>query len=277
MKLQLISDVHLDFHDLVLPGGDVLLMAGDIMEARELGKKNYLAEHVLKPGRDPNLRADRYLRFMNEEVTKYNKVFYIAGNHEHYGAQMHKTHVFMRENVPSNTTVLENESFVHDGVLFLGATMWTDFNKGDGMTMMNAEQRMNDYSKITVKHNGIYRKADPRIMLQEHFRSRAYFNTVLTENKQKETPLPVVVMTHHAPTALSIPEWYKGNYLMNGCYCSDLSELILDNPQIKVHVHGHTHEQFDYLVGDTRILCHPRGYYGSETSAYNYTPLEFEI
>jgi predicted phosphodiesterase len=286
MKIQLVSDLHLDMYDMALPGGDVLILAGDICEAREYGKANYNKDWVMKPGDNPGRREDRYLRFMHEEVTKYNKVFYIAGNHEHWGTKMYKTHVFMRENAPANTTVLENEIYVHEGVLFLGATYWTDFNKGDGLTMYNAGAGgqsnstigMNDYKHIKHLSHGIYRKLLPKDILEIHYKSRQYFNHILSENRQKENPLPVVVMTHHAPTALSIPEWYKNDYLMNGCYYSDQSEMILDNPQIKYWVHGHTHQKFRYNVGDdTEVICNPRGYYGYESSANSYAPLELEI
>jgi Icc-related predicted phosphoesterase len=46
---------------------------------------------------------------------------------------------------------------------------------------------------------------------------------------------------------------------VNGAYASDLSELILDT-QPAVWFHGHVHNSFDYLVGDTIVLCNPRGY-----------------
>jgi hypothetical protein len=54
---------------------------------------------------------------------------------------------------------------------------------------------------------------------------------------------------------------------MNGGYSSDLSQFILDNPQIKLWTHGHTHETFDYVIGETRIFCNPRGYIGYENRA----------
>jgi hypothetical protein len=44
----------------------------------------------------------------------------------------------------------------------------------------------------------------------------------------------------------------------------------MNNPQIKVWTHGHTHETFDYMVGTTRIVCNPRGYDGYEERAYNF-------
>lgn len=68
-----------------------------------------------------------------------------------------------------------------------------------------------------------------------------------------------MVVGHHAPSHLSVDELYRGQST-NYAYYSDLSEFILDRPQIKLWVHGHTHNKFDYNIGDTRIVCNPRGY-----------------
>jgi hypothetical protein len=76
-----------------------------------------------------------------------------------------------------------------------------------------------------------------------------------------------VVVGHHAPTKLSTHERYIGQYLMNGGYSSDLSEFIMDHPQIKLWTHGHTHDPFDYVVGETRVVCNPRGYAGHDPQA----------
>jgi len=51
---------------------------------------------------------------------------------------------------------------------------------------------------------------------------------------------------------------------MNGGYASDLSNFILDHPQIKLWTHGHMHQCFDYMIGSTRVVCNPRGYEGHE-------------
>jgi hypothetical protein len=59
---------------------------------------------------------------------------------------------------------------------------------------------------------------------------------------------------------MSIHEFYKNEYHVNGAYHSDLSNFILDRPQIKLWTHGHTHHAFDYMLGSCRIVCNPRGY-----------------
>ena len=31
-----------------------------------------------------------------------------------------------------------------------------------------------------------------------------------------------------------------------------------------IHLHGHTHESFNYVMNGTRIVCNPRGYFPME-------------
>lgn len=64
---------------------------------------------------------------------------------------------------------------------------------------------------------------------------------------------------------------------MNGGYTSDLIDFILDRPQIKLWTHGHTHEQFDYMLGTTRVVCNPRGYDGYEDMADQFQLKYFEV
>ena len=64
---------------------------------------------------------------------------------------------------------------------------------------------------------------------------------------------------------------------MNGAYYSDLSEFILDRPCIKLWVHGHMHDTFDYMIGSTRVVCNPRGYAGHEEQADRFELKFMEI
>jgi hypothetical protein len=64
---------------------------------------------------------------------------------------------------------------------------------------------------------------------------------------------------------------------MNGGYSSSLDFFIESHPQIKLWTHGHTHETFDYVVGETRVVCNPRGYIGYEDRADNFKLKTFEV
>ena len=47
---------------------------------------------------------------------------------------------------------------------------------------------------------------------------------------------------------------------MNGAFHSDLDHMMEMADNVKVWIHGHTHDEFNYVVGTTNVLCNPRGY-----------------
>jgi hypothetical protein len=89
--------------------------------------------------------------------------------------------------------------------------------------------------------------------------------------------MKVVVVGHHAPSKASTHPRYRHETLMNTAYSSDLTEFMLNNPNIKLWTHGHTHEDFDYMVGSTRVFCNPRGYDGYEERADRFKLKNVEI
>jgi len=48
-------------------------------------------------------------------------------------------------------------------------------------------------------------------------------------------------------------------------------------PQIKLWVHGHTHDPYDYVIGETRVVCNPRGYIGYEAQAVDYELMYVDV
>jgi hypothetical protein len=273
------SDLHLDFADLTLPGGDVLILSGDICEAKRMKPDMYNRDMVLLEHERKDQRPDRFNRFFEEECAKYREVFMVMGNHEHYGFQYQKTYNHIKEQLPTNVHLLENECRELDGVLFIGATLWTDMNRGDELTLFHMKSMMNDYRQITMfnEAKNAYHRLQPERTMADHYRSRNYIKTILEENRATGKNLPVVVMTHHAPSKVSIKPRYLNDTIMNGAYSSDLSEMILDNPEIRVWTHGHTHDVFDYMIGSTRILCNPRGYDAYEDRADQFELCFFEV
>ena len=275
MKINVISDLHLDFADLTLPGGDVLILSGDICEARRLKKDMYNKDMVLFEHEDKLQRPDRYYRFLEEECSKYREVVMVMGNHEHYGFNYQKTYAHIAANLPNNVTLLENQTHTIDDVIFIGATLWTDMNKADPLTMYHMQSAMNDYRQVTMFNEvkNVYHRLTPEKTVEDHFKSKQFIaETVANKFDQR-----FVVVTHHAPSKASIKPQYTGDTLMNGAYSSDLSDFILENPQIKLWTHGHTHDVFDYMIGSTRVVCNPRGYHNYEERAHQFRADEFEI
>lgn len=276
MKINLISDTHLNWADLELPGGDILIAAGDIMEAGHFRR----ADNAKKD----TFLADRYRRFIREEFAKYKHVIYICGNHEHYGNTYEDTFRRLKDEMPENVHFLEAESIEIDGVHFFAGTFWTDMNKGDPNTIEIVRNGMNDFRLIKFEHSikvpnsfgGTFYsdKMHPRFAMAVFQDTVDKLKTFLDEHKGDR----VVVISHHAPSPLSINEKYQHDYHMNGGYCSHLTEFILDHPQINVWVHGHMHDPVDYMIGTTRVLANPRGYKGHEEQADLFDPgFSFEV
>ena len=102
----------------------------------------------------------------------------------------------------------------------------------------------------------------------EHARQLHLAQTAWLEGKLIEMfDGPTVVITHYLPHRHSIHPKYKGDRL-NPAFASDLSRLV--RPPVKLWIHGHTHESFNYVVNGTRLVCNPRGYLPMEPNpAFN--------
>jgi len=279
MKIKLVSDLHLEFSDINITNNDkcdVLILSGDIMIAQDLHDhpepNNTADQAAIANGSGLGRRqqaAQRFRDFLKRCSFSFPHVVYVAGNHEFYNGKFYAGIDYLREECAKypNVYFLECDTKVIDDVTFVGATLWTDMNKGDPMTMHAIEGMMNDF-RIIKNDKRSYAPMSARDVVGRHARTLSYFRTVLAEQHDKK----FVVVGHHTPSFQSAHSMYKDQYLMNGGYHSDLSEFIMDHPQIKLWTHGHTHHPFDYTIGETRVVCNPRGYVSdgySEDSGWN--------
>lgn len=275
MKLAVASDLHLEFKDIELfntEGAEVLILSGDITIAEDLHDHPNDPPTVTSPY-EPyqnlgarQLAAKRFRDFFARCSKEFPHVIYVAGNHEFYHGKWKASLQDLRDTcaVHNNVFFLERELKEINDVTFVGATLWTDCNKGDPLTLHALSGLMNDYRVIRNDEHG-FTKLRPAHTMYRHQQTLGYFKNVIDDRKDKK----IVVVGHHTPSFQSVAEKYKGpgDELMNGGYHSDLSEFILDRPQIKLWTHGHTHDPFDYMIGETRIVCNPRGYDGWDPQA----------
>lgn len=280
MKIALCSDVHLEFGDLVLenPGVDVLILSGDICVAKDLMEHD--AHGIVSFG-----KSERYHKFFQNCSEKFPHVIYVAGNHEHYHGDFKYTYSDLKKFLGylPNLHILDRETFELDDVVFVGGTLWTDMNKEDPLTLHGIRRMMNDFRCVENSNREVnYKTFDdienpdkptfrtrsatfcPEDAVEDHKKMLDYIRVVYEGMPPWKE---MVVVGHHTPSHTSCHPRYKDDQLMNGGYHSDLSEFILDRPGIKLWTHGHTHELFDYKIGDTRIVCNPRGYIGYEDMA----------
>jgi Icc-related predicted phosphoesterase len=280
MKIALASDLHLEFGNIELhntENADVLILSGDICVASDL--RDWDSYDVM----GENVRSQEYHKFFQQVSHEFKDVIYIMGNHEHYHNDYVYTHRHLCQKLSyiKNLHILNNQILALGDVVFFGGTLWTDMNKEDPETMLTIRGVMNDF-RIVDNSNNVYKttsgkfmsaRLTPKDVVNEH---NAFLLT-LKDQLEIHNDQKFVVVGHHAPSKLSTHPRYKDEVIMNGAYSSDLSEFILDNPRIRLWTHGHTHEPFDYTIGETRIVCNPRGYIRYEERAEKFELKFLEI
>jgi Icc-related predicted phosphoesterase len=288
MKIAVASDIHLEFGDINLQNtdnADVLILSGDICVASDLGKPD---PHNFMEG----ARSNRIADFFKRCSLQFPHVVYVMGNHEHYHGDFAesatKIKSMLASNMLTNVYLLDKETKVIDDVTFIGGTLWTDMNKEDPLTLRHIAQMMNDFRTVeNSNREATYRTFDendnvkfrtrparfsPEDAVEDHKKMLEYIR-IMIEGKNNK----FVVVGHHAPSKMSTHPRYKDEEVMNGGYSSDLSDFIIDHPQIKLWTHGHTHEVFDYMIGSTRIVCNPRGYIKYEERADQFKLECFDV
>lgn len=267
--VSIVSDLHLEFADITLPGGDILILAGDIWLARDMRSDG---------GANPSRRI-RYVRFCQKELTKYSRVLAITGNHEAYSSnicEMADTiRTFLYTHAP-NVTLLVNETEIIDGVAFLGTPLWATCGVGNPVTEMKIGGGMNDFKLIRTnrplpdgaarKMVGKERAFTPRDANELHQKCVAWLASELPKHEK------VVVIGHHAPSFRSANGLRYGTEELDPAYCSILDDFIEAHPEIKIHIHGHTHRPERYCIGETKVIANPRGYWPDEKVARDFDP-----
>ena len=278
MKIAVCSDLHLEFGGIELnniENADVLVLSGDILCAEDLNRRYGDIGPYARVESHRYIAATVYRDFLDHISLKFPTVIYVAGNHEFYGCKWNKTLDILKEVLDdySNIFFLENDIREVGDVTFVGCTMWTDMNGRDPMTLNMIESYMSDFRRITHDQGSYYSKLKPMDTVTRHDKSRKFIEKTVTSDPTKK----YVVCTHHSPSFRSIPPEFADQHHGNGAYATVLDEFILDNPQIKMWTHGHTHDVFDYMIGETRIVCNPRGYKGYEQRAKDFTLNYFEV
>ncbi len=147
-----------------------------------------------------------------------------------------------------------------DGLTVAGATLWTPMNK----------KLWERYAKCLTDK----RKMSAQWTMEQYI---ACHKSDLDFLKKSGAD---VIITHHAPSRKSIHPRYlqtDGAKALNGMFCGDLDAEILNWPKPpKLWIHGHVHDRHDYMLGNTRVVCNPRGY-PNEDNFHDYSPLEITI
>lgn len=235
MRLHILSDLHREFHAFApsVRDADVVVLAGDI-DIKCRGVK-WAAEAFDCP------------------------VIYVPGNHEFYKGHLERTLQKMRALASDKVRVLDCDECVIAGVRFLGAIGWTDYSATGNVPLaeLDAMQQMNDFKKIRTGPS--YRKTRPADFGALSVRAKAW----LRERLLSPFDGPTVVVTHHAPSVLSLKTPSSTSSHLDAAYANRWEDLMGEG--LDLWIHGHSHHAVDYEIGGTRIVSNPGGYPGERT------------
>ena len=181
--------------------------------------------------------------YFHDGVLK-GKVFHVKGNHDYYGHSFRDA----ATDFPVSQTVGDFK--------IAGATLWTYVTPE---RWWDFKEYMMDVKYIKGMNYDRY--------LSAHKTHHDYLF-------QAEADIRVI---HHLPSFESVNEKFK-NSNGNDFFATELSYKILEMKKPpKLIVHGHTHEACDYMIGETRVVCHPRGYPGETLWYSSYEPKIIEL
>jgi len=231
----LVSDLHLSFAKFksISDDADVIVIAGDNGEGT-------IARNMLE--------------FI---LSKGKQIVMIAGNHEYYaigkskGKSMTQIDEYwsnLHQEIGDGFNYLNNSTCTIDGQRFMGTTLWGHVPPDKEHIVTNPDAGLNDFMAIIVDGH--------KMRVSDYNELNRNAISFLKDELHKDD----VLITHNAISNLSIDEQYRGNQL-NCCYVCNISELVIDRKP-KLAVHGHVHNSSAYMLGDTPVLCNPRGYFG---------------
>lgn len=214
MKVQVASDLHLDVNeldleDVIVPSAPVLVLGGDICEARHVDVLHSTIEWA---------------------ESKFDQVFYVPGNHEYYGDTVMNGRKRLLGVTSAKTRVLfsgHEKLQLSDKWSILGATLWS-YCPPEFSTRL--EFSFSDFrliKQLNARFYNILHEVDGRW---------------LSKQLNARTPTEkTLVVTHHPPSMDRSNPSFGGteraeNWLFGSLTYNDL--VYLDNIR---WVYGHTH------------------------------------
>jgi predicted phosphohydrolase len=252
MKVQYCSDLHLEFSENrtfikenpLLPVGDILLLAGDILPFAFINKPcdffDFVSDH-------------------------FEQVYWIPGNHEYYHYDFKDVPYPLNEKIKENLFLVNNQSIKIKEVNFIFSTLWSHIQERNEW---NIQQNVSDF--FAIKNHGHDFTASEFNEL--HKQCLAFIQAQLGAHSNEKN----VVVTHHVPTLMHYPEQYK-NSSINEAFAVELFDFI-ENNTISNWIYGHHHFNMSpFYIGNTIMRTNQLGYVKQQEHKLFQRDLCFEI
>lgn len=265
MKIDIISDLHVDHWDkdykskfpccktahspyyLCKEGNkeDILIIAGDISD-------------------DFNMSIE-YLKDQLRSNTKYSKVLFVDGNHEHCSSYPELKCIFeMAGKTEEANKILQNDKliFLHDDMYviddtaFIGVNGWWDYNRIDPdvirPSVKNYFKEWRPDMTLLQVIKFIDKVAERSILDAEYVRH------CISELNEMENIKNIVIISHSVP----LREFASQHVLYTelNTYFEELATSdLFDNGKNNYWIFGHTHKFNNKKVGNIQFISNPRG------------------
>jgi predicted phosphodiesterase len=256
MKIQIVSDLHLEFSGdkitgLIKPVGDILCLLGDICAC----------------GNPQDFGI--YVNFMRHIAPKFKIVLHIPGNHEYYTtgvprSDISKNHTIsaIDKKLKKFAGTIKNLYYLNNSIfrvmvekkkyMFIGSALWTYVQPQDKKEIQSG---MNDYSSIYTGTT-TPQKFTVDSMISIHKKSVKFIKSAIKSAEKGEI---IILLTHHKP----VRDEDINKRKLSQAYESHLPEIIC--PPLALAAHGHTHRPYDKIVNGVRIFSNPKGYVNQRT------------
>jgi predicted phosphodiesterase len=242
MKIRLLSDLHLEG------------MQGYSAKVRAWAQ--HLDEDVLVLAGDIAVGIPKVVEALYYfKAQGFPRIIYVPGNHEFYHHDMDMQALQLAvDTVPDCKMLNCNEIIKIGGVSFFGGTLWTEFDC-DPIAEAAARRGINDFRVIG---NWSTKQCAQEYQRQSQYIKWAYENT----------PGKKVIVTHFLPARECVAERYRDAHgiesTLNKYFSNDLGSWI-ETLEDVIWMYGHTHDAQDHMIGNTRLVSNPMGYYGEYT------------
>ena len=240
MKIWLLSDTHFEMGNpqIIIPAEevDVIVFAGDIHMYHQVFAKIY----------------DILDDYMNVH-SNIPDVVYVPGNHEYYDNDIDYVNNYLKQTFDEFSTFhylrLSKPAVTIRGVDFVGDILWGDGGDHNPVAEYDIKSRVADFRYITNGGD----KFTPEVMNRLNKNGRKSIINALSKSKSDKT----VVVSHYLPSYECVSERFVGSFV-NGAFASEQSN-VMDAYNPNVWLFGHTHDQVDTQIFNTRCIAEPCG------------------
>lgn len=235
MKLQIYSDLHLEFYKSfpkIERKCDYLVLAGDIGKLSDVNYKEFI-------------------QYCSEN---WKHTIVVLGNHEFYNCKNTYSKLLQKYNyyfsLFDNVTLLEKEKILLEDYEIIGLTMWSYISE-TYKDLINCPKKIKQYilknekkRLVPIGYNGI------NILFEE---SKQWLLKNYNPNKK------TIIITHHPITQKNVcQDIYKHQSLERTSVFSTNIELNPNNTCICIS--GHTHFSHDFVDNNIRYISNQMGY-----------------